>query len=319
MGTPIRPPLQIITIKQAADQEMAYIHGRQSGKIKSLSTPWKKMNMAGMNGLEWGSINTIAGMSGSGKTAILNNLETGLFDLNKDQQFDVLSFNLEMLARRLVGRKLSSKLGKSVKQLYSADLENLKDNIRPDEIKFLEDYLKTLKTYNIHYVDKSGTVDQIRDTCIWHMSQPSFINSRKGLVITLDHSILVKRKANQTQLDALYELGAMFNDLKKDFKIIVIVVSQLNRDIEKIERKDNPIFHYPQKSDVFGADALYHVSDTFMISHRPQMLNLDTYGPLNMPVIDKIYWHFLKTRDGDPFIARMTNKLEHNRILEDII
>ena len=67
--------LPFITLEDAARQELRYIRGRMDGKIKSLLTPWNKFNIASMNGIEWGSITTVAGMSGSGKTAILNELD----------------------------------------------------------------------------------------------------------------------------------------------------------------------------------------------------------------------------------------------------
>lgn len=56
--------LPSIPIRDAARDELRYIRGRLSGEIKSLQTPWKKFNKACMNGIEWGSIITIAGMSG---------------------------------------------------------------------------------------------------------------------------------------------------------------------------------------------------------------------------------------------------------------
>ena len=74
MDRELNKPLPFITIEDAARQELRYMKGRMNGNIKSLITPWRKFNKASMNGIEWGSITTIAGMSGSGKTAILNEL-----------------------------------------------------------------------------------------------------------------------------------------------------------------------------------------------------------------------------------------------------
>ena len=102
--------LNSITIEEAAKRSIEYIHKRKTGAIKSLLTPWRKFNYVGLGGLEWQTIVTIAGMSGSGKTAILNELETALCELNPDEEFEVLSFNFEMLARNLVSRKLSKAL-----------------------------------------------------------------------------------------------------------------------------------------------------------------------------------------------------------------
>lgn len=305
--------LPIRHIAEVANEELAYIRGRMNGKITSLLTPWKKFNQAAMNGIEWGSIITIAGMSGGGKTAILNELETGLFEHNPGEDFDVLDFNFEMLARRLVGRKLSKKLNLSVKQLYSAEMMGAR-NLTAEDWKFANDYVaKHLSKYPIFYVDQSGSISQIRQTIIQHFSTKKV---KRGTVVMLDHSLLVKRLKGQSQLDALYELGEMANELKKLYPVIFIFLSQLNRGIEAVERIQNPELHYPQKSDVFGADALYQYSDVFMITHRPEMLGLETYGPQHLPTGNFLYWHYLKVRDGDPMIAQMANNLKFNRIDE---
>ena len=95
-----------------------------------------------------------------------------------------------------------------------------------------------------------------------------------------------------------------------------VIVSQLNRGIENVDRIQNKNLHYPQKSDVFGADALYQYSDIFLVTHRPEMLNLRAYGPSDLEVKDVVYWHFLKLREGEPFIAKMRNNLKYNQILD---
>jgi replicative DNA helicase len=307
--------LPFIPIKDAARSELKYIRSRMDGSAKSLLTPWKKFNRASMNGIEWGSITTIAGMSGSGKTAVLNELETGLFELNKDQDFAVLSFNFEMMARKLVGRKISKNLNITVKQMYNADLENPKANITPEQYKKAEQYAMSIKDNPVWYVDLPGNVEQIGDT-IEHFAMKMEENLPRGILVSLDHSILVKKFGEKNQLETLYELGAKFNELKKRIKSSYIIVSQLNRGIESTERIQNKNLHYPQKSDVFGSDSLYQYSDLFLITHRPEMLNLNTYGPQDLPVRDIIYWHYIKCRDGEPFIAKMKNLLKYNRVID---
>ena len=316
MEEPLSNSLPIRHVSKAAHEELTYMENRMNGTERSLITPWSKMNMATMNGLEWGSFNVIGGMSGSGKTAVLNELETGLFDLNADQPFTVLSFNFEMLARRLVGRKISKKLGKSVKQLYSADLEDQHRNLTKEDLDEARKYCdEHLSKYDLHYVDIAGTVAQIINTVTNHAMKPE--NLHKGVVVSLDHSILVRGVKGQEERQILVALGAAFNDLKKKLKIIFVIISQLNRDIEKVDRIQNQDLQFPQKSDVFGSDALWQFSDMFMISHRPEMLNIEFYGPLKWKTEGKIFWHFLKTRDGAPFISRLANDLKHNRMVED--
>lgn len=307
--------LPFITIKDAAREELRYMRGRMNGNIKSLKTPWRKFNQASMNGIEWGSIITIAGMSGSGKTAVLNALETGLFDMNPAEKFAVLSFNFEMIARRLVGRKISQNLKMTVKQMYNADTDNPTNNLNPQAYEKAVNYTKSIIDRPVWYVDIPGTVKEIRTT-IEHFALQIPENLDRGILVTLDHSILVKKFGEQNQLETLYELAAMFNEMKKKIKSSYIIVSQLNRGIEAVERLQNKNLHYPQKSDVFGADALYQYSDVFTILHRPEMLNLRAYGPEDMEVKDVIYWHFIKVRDGDPFIAKMRNLLKYNQIID---
>ena len=229
----------------------------------------------------------------SGKTAILNELETGLFHLNPDENFAVLSFNFEMAARRLVGRKISKALNRTVKQMYNADLEESDKNFTLRDYNSAVEYLKTIKNVPVYYVDIPGTVREIVNT-IEHFAINMPENQYKGVLVTLDHSILVKKFGEQSTLQVLYDLAAAFNELKKKIKASFIIVSQLNRGIENVERIQNKNLHFPMKSDVFGADALYQYSDVFMITHRPDMLKLDTYGPTDLPVKDLIYFHYLK-------------------------
>ena len=305
----------MITLEEAARKELRYIKGRMDNQIKSLKTPWKKFDKAGMNGIEWGSIITIAGMSGSGKTAILNELESGLFQLNPHENFAVLSFNFEMVARRLVGRKISKKLQMTTTQIYNADVEQPDKNIKQNTYQRAVDYAKSIKGMPLWYVDIPGTVQEIKNT-IEYFAMGMENNIDRGILVTLDHSILVKKFGEQNQMQTLYELAAMFNELKKKIKASFVIVSQLNRGIEAVERIQNKNLHYPQKSDVFGADALYQYSDIFMITHRPEMLNLRAYGPTDLPVSGIIYFHFIKTRETEPFIAKMRNNLKYNQVLD---
>lgn len=307
--------LPFITLEQAARDELRYIKGRMDGNIKSLLTPWNKFNIASMNGIEWGSIITVAGMSGSGKTAILNELETGLFEKNPHENFAVLSFNFEMAARRLIGRKISKAMNRTVKQMYNADLVETERNFNLHDYNAAVEYLKTIKDSPVYYVDIPGTVKQIVRT-VEHFAMEVPENQYKGILVTLDHSILVKKFGEQSTLDILYDLAAAFNELKKKIKSSFVIVSQLNRGIENVERIQNKNLHFPMKSDVFGADALYQYSDVFMITHRPDMLKLQAYGPNDWEVSDVIYWHYLKVRDGDPLVAKMKNLLKYNRVVD---
>jgi hypothetical protein len=53
-----------------------------------------------------------------------------------------------------------------------------------------------------------------------------------------------------------------------------------------------------------------------LVSHRPEMLGISQYGIPKYETEDKVFWHFLKIRDGDPFLTIMDNNLKYNTITE---
>ena len=308
-------------IQEASKEALEYIDNRRKGRVRSLKTRWSKLNTKLVGGIEWGTIMTIAGMSGSGKSSIANELETSLFDCNKHENFSVLSFNFEMLALKQVGRKISSKMSKTVTELYSGQ-SSLSDN----DFKTAENHVQNeIKNYDIYYVDVPGSVQEIFDTIMsFHEEQKKVKGKYYGTVIILDHTLLTKGAQGASEREILSRLYGMFMFVKKKIKCIFIALSQLNREIEKSERLANPMQQYPMKKDIFGSDAVFHGSDYVMVSHKPFMLHLQTYGPKNLPILNPqdgtqamIYWHIIKNRDGESgLVLSMLDNLKHNRIEE---
>ena len=284
--------LTVRSIEHVALEETKYIDDRRKGLIKSLKTPWEKYNDVSMGGIEWHTMHTIAGASGSGKTAILNQLETDLIMLNPEEDVEILSFNFEMLARNLVGRKYSKALGKTVQQLHSGKKGYDVSDSDFHQILAAQERIRKLP---IFYVDEAGTVDDIRRTIIKFAKK----NPKKGLIVTLDHAVLVNGRQGEMERTILVELTKMFKKAIKYFAKInknfsVIMLSQLNRHIEEMDRVGEPgVQNYPQKKDIFGGDALYQMSDVVMVTMNPFQLGLDVYGPNRWETKGRLYWHFL--------------------------
>jgi len=305
--------LSIRSIEHVALEETKYIDDRRKGLIKSLRTPWEKYNDVSMGGIEWHTMHTIAGASGSGKTAILNQLETDLITLNPDEDFEVLSFNFEMLARNLVGRKYSKALGKTVQQIHSAKKGY---DVSDNDFQLILAAQEKVRKLPIFYVDEAGTVNDIRQTIFKFAKK----NPKKGLIVTLDHTILVNGKQGEMERMILVDLVKMFKKAIKYFAKInknfsVILLSQLNRNIEELERTGEPgIQNYPKKRDVFGGDALYQMSDIVMVTMNPYQMGMEAYGPHRWETKGRLYFHFIKVREGEPVIAVMQNKLFVNEV-----
>ena len=298
-------------ISTATSEAVEYIRKRKNHEIQSLATRWKKFNKSCMGGIEPNTIYTIVGISGSGKSSFVNTLETDLIDLNSKQDVIVLNFSFEMLSSRQVGRKLSSKLRLTTAELYSAnnDLDN-------ESLAKVEETSQQIKSYPIYYVDTPGTVEDIASTIDYF-----YENKAKGkkFIVILDHTLLVEGQSRESALQVISDLQKLFIKVKKLPNTTVIQLSQMNRNIETPDRINNPSMHYPMRSDISSADTIFHASDYVICIHRPELLNIQQYGPNRLPVNNKVYLHLIKNRDaGQCSILEFDNDLKYNNLIETI-
>ena len=292
-----------------AQEAINYIEGRRNHNIVSLKTRWEKLNKQCMGGIEPNTIYTFAGISGSGKSSLCNTLTTDIIDLNPDQDIVVLNFSLEMVGFRQVGRTLSSKLRKTTSTLYSSETD-----LDDETFRRVIAVSNQLKEYPIYFIDDPGTPMQI-EQAIRSFYDQYVKGTGKHFVITFDHTLLTKQIGSV--IETTSELEKVFIRCKKLPLTSIIQIAQMNREIEKPERINNPMSHYPMRSDLSSSDAMFQASDYVFVLHRPEILNIVEYGPNRLPTANKVYMHLLKNRDaGKPCILEFENDLQYNNLIE---
>ena len=292
-----------------AQEAINYIKGRREHNITSLKTRWEKFNKQCMGGIEPNTVYTIAGISGTGKSSWVNSLTTDIIDLNPTEDIVILNFSLEMVGFRQVGRTLSSKLRRTTSDLYSSE-KDLDD----ETFKRVIAVSNQLKEYPIYFVDNPSTPSEVEKT-IKNFYETYVKGSKKHFIIVYDHTLLTKQVGSV--IETTSELERVFIQAKKYPMTSVIQIAQMNRNIESSERINNPSSHYPMRSDLSSSDAMFQASDYVLVMHRPEILNIQEYGPNRLPTQNKVYMHMLKNRDaGKPCILEFENDLMYNNLIE---
>ena len=292
-----------------AQEAINYIAGRREHNITSLKTRWIKFNKQCMGGIEPNTVYTIAGISGSGKSSMANLIQTDIIDLNPNEDVIVLTFSLEMVGFRQVGRTLSNKLRRTTSTLYSSETD-----LDESTFKDVVNVSNQLKKYPIYFVDNPSTPTQVNNIIQWFYNK-YVKDTNKHFVIIYDHALLTKQEGST--IETISELERVFIQAKKLPLTSIIQLAQMNRNIEQPERINNPMSHYPMRSDLSSSDSIFQASDYVLVIHRPEILNIQEYGPNHLPVNNKVYLHMLKNRDaGRPCILEFENDLMYNNLIE---
>ena len=296
---------------QSFNEALKYMLDRQSGKEKSIQTPWPKFNDAVTDGLEWNTLTVIGGRPGSGKTLIKDQIIRESFVLNPAEDYRVLEFQFEMVGRTSALREFSSITGKTYKELCSAG-----SVLQQDVFEKCHVYAKDRVKSPVDIISTPMTVNQMREQLDMYMEE----HKGQKTIITLDHSILVKRAPYQNnRLDMLFELGEFFTQSKREYPCMFICLSQLNRNIDNPDRAQNGKYgNYVLESDIFGSDAMLQHADTLIGINRPAKQKIRFYGPDRYIIQDDktLVLHFLKARNGDTRMSFFKAQFEQMKIVE---
>lgn len=297
--------------KQNYQDALKYMRGRQLGKITSFKTRWSKFNDAGADGIEFHSMVVIAGRPGALKSAMAEQIIRDGFELNRNMKLRALCFNFEMLGKVNALREFSAATGKSYKYLCSAD-GTLSDQDLKDCYEYAKDKAQASK-YPIDIINDPMTViefSQIVNDYMETYKEEAGLNKEGVMeyvyintVITIDHSLLFARAPFEHDIqDTLTNLGKAITALKKKYPIIFIVLSQLNRNVEKEGRnEDGKYGNYILSSDLYASDSMLQFSDIVIGLDRPALRDIKYYSPSRFIIEDArvLVVRWIKCRNGE--------------------
>ena len=309
-------PLKAVSERDALKKALYKMKARRNGELKSLKTAWVNFNNAFCDGLEWRTITVVGARPGTGKTLFMEQLVNDVIKLNGDQKFRILKFQFEMLDETNGIRKLSMNVGSDYNTLMSKDMP-IDKGIYQKCVQFYE----STESYDIvDVVYDPCTVEEMCATIHAYMEQFKTEDGFVNTLVTVDHSALFKLGGKyKDKFEMLNAFGEALTEMKKKFPVAFLVLSQLNRNVETVERaKDGTYGNYILDSDLYGSDALLQHADVVLGINRPFNRRIKFYGPekyiINDP--DLLVFHILKSRNG--FMGMNFYKLDNTvmRLIE---
>lgn len=287
-----------ISIKEAIEQEKKYTKKRANGEIHSISTPWDSINKSSIDGFELGTFNLFGGSSGAGKTTWAVQFAQ---HVAQDPKNYVWFFSFETDCRKLVGKMVSRRIRKSVKDIYTSK-EEVDDK-----------YYADLDKLNMSFYRKPMRPSQLKSLCETNFKA----KPEKNHVVIIDHSLLLTTESGLDERTNIIALTQRINELKADFpNTLFLLLTQLNDGIEDVQRLKTPSQHYPRKKDIFSSKSTYHLADNVLVLMNPYDMGLERYGTKSFPTDGYLFLHYLKNRDGTPGVIILKNNLEFSEIVD---
>ena len=310
-------PLLPVSERDALEKAIQKIRARRKGELKSLKSAWPKFNDAFCDGLEWRTITVVGARPGTGKTLFMEQLISDIIEFNKDQDFRVLKFQMEMLDETNGVRKLSMNTGSDYNTLMSKG-EPVDEAVYWKCVDFYE---KSKENDFIDVVYDACTVDEMCATIDYYVKKHKNEDGTfPNVLVAIDHSALFRvAKGQKDKFEMLGALGEALTMMKKKYPVAFVVLSQLNRNIDDVKRQEEGSYgNYVLDSDIYGSDSLLQHADVVLGINKPSVRRLKQYGPERYLISDPdtLVFHFLKSRNGVTRIAFFKLDRTTMRIIE---
>ena len=299
----------IVSLHQAAQEELDYQSKIRSGEIVPSTCGYRFIDSRLLGGANDTDVILISALTGVGKSTLALKVGYNIATLNKKDR--VLYFSFEMARRKLSAKLISTKIKKTLREMYDAG----DPSIDPS-------HFNDFKDIPFDIVDIPLNVDQIEIICNKYCVK--YPDQRCHFVF--DHSMIVKNRVGDNSMETLEALSIMCNNTKKIGSRVYWIISQLNDKIQDYKRLSTPSGQIPRLEDIYGSKTVPQACNNIVALVRPSEMNLPTktFGPKNYPlsikskgiVWDMIYAVTMKARDGELGIDPLLNDLKYSQLIE---
>ena len=244
-----------VTAKQATHRAIVRLEElfASGGGMVGCSTGWADLDRM-TRGLEAGSLVIVAARPSMGKTTAAVQLAQ---HVATTAPYPVAIFSLEMSADALAMRMLSSLQRIDHDRLRSAKLDD-------DELHRLTPASATLANLNLHIDDQAGlTIQDIT-------ARAKRLHRQHGglSLVVIDYLGLIAMQGKvENQNLGIGKITAALKGLAKTLKVPVVLLSQLNRDLEKRPNKR------PIMSDLRDSGSIEQDADLIVFIYRDEVYN----------------------------------------------
>jgi replicative DNA helicase len=258
----------------------------QDSGLNGLSTGYSNLDEK-LNGLGEGDLIIIAGRPAMGKTTLAMNIADNI----AENGGSILVFSLEMGDHQLMDRLVARRSRVSLDKILTA-------NLTPDDWAKVTPATTTLAERNIIVDDSPGlNVGQV-------MSRARRVKRNHDLdLIVIDYLQLMQLGGD----NLVNEIGKLTRGLKllaKELKVPVILISQLNREVDKREHK------IPVMSDLRDSGAIEQDADKILFVYRPAPYATNEADKIKLERDASVI--IGKNRQGKAGMVRMLFVGEHN-------
>jgi len=244
------------------DQHLDKIDKLTDGELIGCDTGFIELNKL-TSGWQNSDLIILAARPGMGKTSLMLNFVNSVLNQNKS----VLVFSLEMSKLQLYARMCS--------QITSIPLYKfLKEKMNPYEKELYKNETFKLSNSQLFIEDKSGISINFIKVKARKLKRDKDIS-----MIVIDYIGLIdKGNTNKSTNDQVAEISGALKGLAKELNIPIILLSQLSREVEKLNDK-RPMLSHLRDSGAIEQDA-----DMVMFIYRPEYYGIMDDGAGNSTI-----------------------------------